>query len=220
MPQEGQFLFADVFTCQNPRQHQVQHRYRVVQGAGRHPQQGHLSQVGHQEHGAGEHRGAIMHFGGPGLANGVAGDIVRVHAHAAGKQQQIATLGPDGCGWSGQWPRRHPGAKSRAATSEPRASTFSAENRGEAVLDQAVIDFVAGNNQAGPGLVQGLNRRPPRRFAGDGRGPFNGGPLHDEGNGPGGRHFLAFLHRHVVVQGGAHDLIHQVKGGQSRDVHL
>ena len=31
---------------------------------------------------------------------------------------------------------------------------------------------------------------------------------------------LALLNQGVVVQGGAHDLIHQVKGGQSLDVHL
>ena len=56
MPKEGQFLFADVVTCQNPRKHQVQYRYRVVEGAGRHTKEGHLPQVSHQEHGAGECR--------------------------------------------------------------------------------------------------------------------------------------------------------------------
>ena len=55
MPQEGQVLFADMITRQNPGQHQVQDRYRMVQGAGRNSKKRHLTQVGHQEHGAGEH---------------------------------------------------------------------------------------------------------------------------------------------------------------------
>ena len=34
-----------------------------------------------------------MNLGGPGQTNPVAGDIIRVYTHAAGKEQQIATLG-------------------------------------------------------------------------------------------------------------------------------
>ena len=72
-----------------------------MQGAGRHPQQGHFSQVSHQEHGAGQHGGAVVHLGGPGQTDAVAGDVIRVDAHAAGQEQQVAApaqMGADGPG--------------------------------------------------------------------------------------------------------------------------
>ena len=158
-----------------------------------------------------------MDFGGPGLANGVAGDIIGstlmppVSSSRSQPSDKMAANGPEMASASS-------GRKARSPLPSPGPPP-SAENRGEAVLDQAVIDFVAGNNQSGLACRKGSTGS-TAPFAGDASGPFNGGPLHDQGNGPGGRHLLAFFHRHVVVQGGAHDLVHQVEGGQSRDVHL
>ena len=101
MAQKGQLSLADPFSRQNPGQHQVQRRNAMMQGAGRHPQQGYFSQISHQEHGAGQHRGAVVHLRGPGQADAVAGDIIRVDAHAAAQQQQVAApqkVSADGLG--------------------------------------------------------------------------------------------------------------------------
>ncbi len=58
----------------------------MMQSTGRHPQKRHLPQVGHQKHGTGEDGGAVVHFGGPGQADAVPGDVVRVYAHAAAQK--------------------------------------------------------------------------------------------------------------------------------------
>ena len=83
-----------------------------------------------------------------------------------------------------------------------------------------MIDLVAGNNQTGPGVsaraltettapclwAMAAARSMATRFITRGMARV-------------AATFLALFHQGMVVEGGAHDLVHQVEGGQSRDVH-
>ena len=156
MAQESQLRLADVFTCQEPGQHQIQDRHAVVQGARRHTQKRNVAQIGDQKHGSRQDGRAIVKFGGPGLADAVAGYVVRVDAHAAGEQQQIAApiqLGTD----DAQSYRRRPERNPERSLPIP-GRHFVREHGGEAILDEAMIDLIAGDHDTHPGVAQSPDR--------------------------------------------------------------
>ena len=83
-----------------------------------------------------------------------------------------------------------------------------------------MIDFVAGDDQAGFSLRQGAHCQHRAVLTGKARGPLDGGAFHDQGDGPGGANEFPLLHHGMIMEGGAHHLIHQIKRSQGLDAHL
>ena len=87
----GPALFCRSVRRSAPGQNQIKGGDAVVQGAGRYSQQRHLAYIGRQEHSPRQDGGAVINLAGPSPADGMAGDIIGVDAHAAADQEQTAT---------------------------------------------------------------------------------------------------------------------------------
>jgi hypothetical protein len=91
MAQKGELRLADLLTCKDSRQHQIQNCNPMVEAAGRYTEKWHLTQVSHEEHGTGKYGSAVVELSRSCLPDSVAGHVVWVYAHAAAQQKQVAT---------------------------------------------------------------------------------------------------------------------------------
>ena len=67
----------------------------MVEGARRYTEKLHPTQISHEEHGTRKHGSAIMNFTGPGQADTIPGNIIRIHTHPAAQQEQVIVAQDD-----------------------------------------------------------------------------------------------------------------------------
>ncbi len=60
--EKGELCFADLLTCKNSRQHQIQDCYPMVEATRRYTEKWHLTQVSHEEHRTRKYGSAVVEF--------------------------------------------------------------------------------------------------------------------------------------------------------------
>ncbi len=219
MTHAGKFLPADALTGQNPGQDEVKDGDLVKHAAGGQAQDGDVSDPAAEKHGARQDWRAVDRIGGPGLFDAHARHIVGVNRHAAAGDDQIGArtdTAMDGLTDLGDVVR----GKDDLDYLGTQGREFGAQNRLKPVLDPSVEDLIAGNNQTGPGLAQGLDLNHRGAGPGNGHGLIDQGPRRNQRNQAGACNGLALFHRGIGVEGGAHHLAQHVETVEGVDVDL